>query len=104
MPAYTHSHSPAIVAPGERMSLDVHVVNDRRSPVLDGIVDVTASWPGGSRHWRFGGDADADAVVGVGTVEFDVPATLGALTIDIRLTDDTGQIATNRYRTAITTP
>ncbi|WP_133870119.1 glycoside hydrolase family 2 protein [Ilumatobacter fluminis] len=95
---------PAIVAAGDRLSLDLHVVNDRREAILGATVDVTASWPGGSRRWRFAGDADADAVEKVGTIDLDVPATLGALRLDLALTHpDDGQVATNAYRSAITT-
>ena len=95
---------PPIVTPGERLSLDVHVVNDRREAVDAATVDVTASWPGGSRRWRFGGDAGADSVEKVGTINLDVPATLGALRLDLRLADQTTEISTNAYRSAITTP
>ena len=95
---------PSIVTPGERMSLDIHVVNDRREPITDAVVDVTASWPGGRRRWRFGGDIGADDVDKVGTVDLDVPDTLGALTFDLHLTSATTDLATNHYRTAITTP
>ncbi len=73
-------------------------------PVENATTDVTASWPGGSRQWRFGGGAEADDVVKVGTVDLEVPATLGALDIDVELRDADGQIATNHYRAAITTP
>jgi beta-mannosidase len=92
---------PEVVAPGESLDLDVHVVNDLRHEITGAVVDVTASWSGGSRRWRFGGDVAPDECVRVGAVSMPVPDTLGALTIDIVLTAD-DLIQTNRYSTAIT--
>ncbi len=92
---------PEVVAPGELLSLDVHVVNDLRHTISGAVVDITASWSGGTRRWRFGGDIARDDCVRVGTVSMDVPDTLGALTIDVILT--AGElIQTNHYSTAIT--
>jgi len=94
---------PEVVAPGDKVSLDVHVVNDLREGVDGAVVDVTASWSGGSRRWRFGGDVGPDECVRVGTVSLEVPETLGALNVDLILT--AGElIQTNHYRTAITVP
>jgi beta-mannosidase len=92
---------PAIVAPGEVLQLDVHVVNDTRIPIETATVDIVASWSGGERRWRFGGDAAADDVVKVGTIDLEIPIALGALTIDVRL-DAEGVHASNHYGTAIT--
>ena len=76
---------PEVVAPGESLSLDVHVVNDLRHSIDDAVVDVTASWAGGSRRWRFGGDHRPRRVhPGRGDL-MDVPDTLGALTFDLIL-------------------
>ena len=92
---------PEVVAPGELLSLDVHVVNDLRHTISGAVVDITASWSGGTRRWRVGGDIARDDCVRVGTVSMDVPDTLGALTIDVILT--AGElIQTNHYSTAIT--
>jgi beta-mannosidase len=92
---------PEVVAPGEAISLDVHVVNDRRTPIDSAVVDITASWSGGTRRWRFGGDVDDDTVARVGSITLDVPDTLGALTFDLVLTAD-GLNQTNHYSTAVT--
>ena len=92
---------PAIVEPGEPISLDVHVVNDLREPVEGAVVDVAASWPGGQQRWRFGGSVDADDVARVGTIELEVPDTLGALNIELTLTAGDQPIV-NRYTSAIT--
>ena len=92
---------PEVVTPGERLSLDVHVVNDLRDPVEAAVVDITASWSGGSRRWRFGGEVAADSVVRVGTITMDVPDTLGPLSVDLLLSAG-DLIQTNHYSTAIT--
>ncbi len=92
---------PGIVAPGERLMLDVHAVNDLRHAVEPAVVDIVARWAGGERRWRFGGDIPADDCVKVGRIDFEVPDTLGALTLDLTLTaGDIG--ATNRYSSAVT--
>ncbi|MEJ7801563.1 MAG: hypothetical protein WKF60_13650, partial [Ilumatobacter sp.] len=92
---------PEVVASGEAISLDVHVVNDGRTPIDAAVVDITASWPGGNRRWRFGGEVESDSVARVGSVAMDVPDTLGALSFDLVLTAD-GLIQTNHYSTAVT--
>jgi beta-mannosidase len=92
---------PAIVTVGETVALDVHVVNDRRDPVDPAVVDVVVRWAGGDERWRFGGAVGSDECVKVGMIEFEVPDTLGALTIDLELT--AGEIhATNHYATVVT--
>jgi beta-mannosidase len=92
---------PAIVSPGEVVELDVHVVSDLREPIVDAEVEVVATWAGGQRRWRFGGDVDADDVTRVGRVEMSVPETLGALSFELSLTAE-GIATTNRYSTAVT--
>ncbi len=94
---------PPIVAPGDELALDVHVVNDLRTPLPGAEVTVVASWAGSSRRWRFGGDIAADDVTRVGRVDLRVPNTLGAMTIDVTLSGD-GVDADNRYATAVTVP
>ena len=92
---------PDIVSPGDSIELDVHVVNDLRDAIDPAVIDIRARWAGGERHWRFGGDIPADDCVRVGTLDLDVPDTLGALTFDLTLT--AGELtATNRYATAVT--
>jgi beta-mannosidase len=93
---------PEIVSPGDPVRLGVHVVNDRRTPIDPATVEVTVRWPGGRRRWRFGGRADADDCVLVGTVELDVPETLGQLAFDLRLIAGDETLATNRYTSAVT--
>lgn len=92
---------PEVVAPGDDLALDVHVVNDLRRSIDGAVVDVTATWAGGARRWRFGGAVGSDQVVRVGTVAMTVPETLGALRIDLILS--AGElIQTNHYSTAVT--
>jgi beta-mannosidase len=94
---------PSIVSPGERLRLDVHVVNDLRVDVDPAVVDAEARWPGGERRWRFGGAVAADECSKVGTLDLTVPETLGALSIDLRLT--AGDVRSdNHYSSAITVP
>lgn len=91
---------PDTVAAGERLRLDVHVVNDLRTPVTGAVVDVSATWQGGSRRWRFGGEVAADDVARVGTIELEVPDAPGPLTIELSLA--AGDVAAaNRYATTI---
>ena len=93
---------PAIVTTGEVIRLDVHVVNDLRRQIDAADVTVVAAWPGGRRRWRFAGVVEADAVDKVGTIELEVPNTLGGLAFDLTLTAGDVQ-ATNHYTAAITT-
>lgn len=92
---------PEVVAAGERLRLDVHVVSDLRSRIDSAVVDVTASWSGGSTRWRFGGSVEADSVARVGTIALDVPDTLGILRFDLVLSGH-DLLQTNHYSTAVT--
>jgi beta-mannosidase len=91
---------PAAVAPGDRLSLDVHVVSDLRVPLTRAAVSAELSWPEGHRAWHWGGEVTADSVVHIGTVEAEVPDLAGNLVLDLTLT--AGEVtATNRYQTVI---
>jgi beta-mannosidase len=92
---------PPIVTVGESLALDVHAINDIHRVVDAAVVDAVLTWPGGSRRWRFGGSIGSDECIKVGRLEFDVPHSLGALTLDLTLT--AGELrSTNRYTSAIT--
>ena len=52
---------PPVVAPGEALGLDVHVVNDLRGALVDATVAITCTWRGGRQQWAFRGDVDADS-------------------------------------------
>ncbi|MFK8026008.1 MAG: glycoside hydrolase family 2 protein [Ilumatobacter sp.] len=111
--AVRHACAPVIVVadvppdwvnPGDPLRLDVHLVNDRRTPLGDARVTATATWAGGRSEWRFGGPVDADDVVKVGVVSLAVPDTLGELAIEFVATDGDEAIAGNRYTTAVVMP
>ncbi len=90
---------PAVVAPGDPVALDVHVVSDRHEPLTDAVVDAELTWPGGRHRWRFGGDVAADSVVRVGTLSWVVPDAHGLATLTLRLVGPAE--AVNRYDTTI---
>ena len=91
---------PPLLRPGDELALDVHVVNDLRSAVVDATVAVTCTWRGGKRQWKFRGDVDADAVALVGRLELTVPDAPGDLLLGLALTgrdaDDRDVTATRR--------
>ena len=92
---------PDVVSPGDDLRLAVHVVNDLRTAVDPAVIDVEATWAGGQRQWRFGGDVAADTVAKVGTISLSVPDTLGTLWFEAKLT--AGPITSvNHYRTVVT--
>ncbi len=91
---------PSVVVPGEELSLQVHVVNDRRD-VLDGVVIRTnvsiGDWTH-SKNWK--GSIPEDTCAYVGSITFTVPAIYGPLIIDIDLSESSN-VATNRYQSAV---
>ncbi len=94
---------PAWVNEGNRLRLDVHLVNDTRDEIDFAVVDAVATWAGGEQRWRFGGPVPADEVVKVGRIELTVPKTLGELAIELTMT--AGELVShNRYTTAVTLP
>jgi len=95
---------PAEVLAGDPLDLDVHVVNDLRTPLEFAVVDAVATWPGGVQRWRFGGAVPADDVVKVGRLRWDAPDVVGptALPMTLELTLTAGEVsATNRSTTTV---
>ena len=101
---------PGVVAPGDALALDVHVVSDLRVPLEDAAVSAVLSWDGGSgsgvgsHSWSWTGAVDADSVARVGTVQFVVPAggVGSGLTLDVEvLAPRAGVKASNRYQTVL---
>jgi len=90
---------PASVQPGQALALDVHVVSDRREPLIGCTVTARLAWTGGEHEWRFAGDIDADSCVRVGTLQAVVPPTEGPLTLELVL--DGPVHATNAYETTV---
>lgn len=95
---------PDWIHPGDDLRLDLHLVNDLRTPIGDARVEVTASWAGASSTYHFGGPVEGDDVVKVGTLQMRVPDTLGELAIELVATDGDVVIAGNRYTTAVVLP
>lgn len=102
---------PATARPGQHLALDVHVVNDGRSPLRAARVSaevvvaepVAASWPPRTRErnvrraaWE--GDVPADEVAHVGRLAFDVPTAARPSRLSVRLALDVADHrATNEY-------
>jgi beta-mannosidase len=99
---------PAVLAPGDEVALDVHVVNDRRSAIVDATLAVSCTWRGGRRQWRFRGDVDADTCALVGRLQFTVPDAPGDLALGLALSGrdaaDAEITATRRAGARITPP
>jgi beta-mannosidase len=91
---------PAVVAPGDCIALDVHIVNDLRVPVADARLRAHLRWPNGEHEWRYSGTAAADSVERITVVQFVVPDAPGELWLDLTLEAD-DVAATNRDRTLI---
>jgi beta-mannosidase len=90
---------PAVVRPDQALALDVHVVSDRRAPLIGCVVAARLSWTGGTHEWKFAGDVDADSCVRVGTLQAVVPLAAGPLTLELVL--DGPVHATNAYGSTI---
>ncbi|MGI8492294.1 MAG: glycoside hydrolase family 2 protein [Acidimicrobiales bacterium] len=92
--------------PGDRLSLDLHVVSDRRSPI-SGELSATLAWPGGQRVWRFTGEVPADSCVMVGSIHATFPSGLtagGAVELRLRFgwqEPDGAHEVTNRYSSSL---
>jgi hypothetical protein len=88
------------------VSLDVHVVNDLRVAISDGIVTVRIAWPDGEQTWQWSGDVAADACVKVGRAKLEVPKVPHLpggdpeLVVDLAFESDVVS-ARNKYRSRI---
>lgn len=91
---------PAVVAPGEALALDVHVVSDLRHPIEAAEVSARLSWGSDERTWRWSGDIPADACVRVGTIQLVVPDEPGGLQLDLTCSHADGA-SDNRYAATI---
>jgi beta-mannosidase len=104
---------PARLAPSESVALDVHVVNDERIALSDMVVRAHLRWReeggdgrSGEHVWGWTGDAGADGVVRVGTIQAQAPSfAAGRVSLDLELTghDATGAdlLVTNHYETSV---
>ncbi|MEY4173735.1 MAG: hypothetical protein RI900_900, partial [Actinomycetota bacterium] len=89
-------HLPNTFESGEPIALDVHVVSDLRSPLIDAHCTATLRWNGGEQCWRWRGDVPADSCVRVGTVQFVTPAVAVDLWLDL-VVEHGDAVVTNRY-------
>jgi beta-mannosidase len=95
---------PSVVAPGDAVALDVHVVSDLRVPVEGAVVRAVLGWGSGSasgsgsEEWTWSGDIGPDACARVSTMQFVVPEGATGLSLDLSLSAAAAGIAaTNRY-------
>jgi beta-mannosidase len=94
---------PATVSPGQCLGIDIHIVNDLRSAIIDARLDAHLRWAGGEHRWSFSGDAGADDCTLIGTVQIVVPNNPGEMWLDLVLEAENLAV-TNRDRTAICLP
>jgi beta-mannosidase len=87
---------PAIVSPGEDLTLDVHVVSDRRDAIGEARVAARLAWNGGEQRRAWLGPIPADSCVRVGEIHAVVADAPGELFLELELVAD-GVKATNRY-------
>jgi beta-mannosidase len=91
---------PAVVAPGDAVALDVHVVSDLRDALWDVEVRARLCWEGGEHEWAWQGEVPADSCIRVGTVRAVVPDAAGPCTLHLTCRHgDT--IVANRYDSEI---
>lgn len=94
---------PAIVTPGNELSLAIHAVNDRPEEIDGVTVTARARIDDWSTTRRWQGRLDADGCALIGHLDLVVPSRTGALVIDLEL-DAEGAAATNRYQTVVIPP
>jgi beta-mannosidase len=92
---------PATTYPGQTLSADIHVVSDRRDRIPNAEVSATLSWMGGGSTTSWTGDLPPDSCVRVGEIATVVPASPGALVLDLDLRLPDGTRLTNRYESSI---
>lgn len=92
---------PETLAPGGRVSLDVHVVSDLRDPLAGAMLAATLSWMGGRRSLSWSGDLPPDACVKVGTFDAAVPDAPGPVVLDLVVRLPGGVTVTNRYESSV---
>ena len=91
---------PVVVAPGDCLAVDVHIVNDLRTALKDARLSAHLRWSNGEHEWKFSGTAEADSVSRIAVLQFVVPDAPGELWLDLALESD-DIAATNRAQTVI---
>ena len=92
---------PEVASPGDRLTLDVHVVSDLRRAIEGAVVTARAEWDGGEHAWTWQGDIAADSCQRVGQIDLVAPSAEGPLTFTLGCEHDGGR-CDNRYATTIT--
>jgi beta-mannosidase len=87
---------------GAELDLDVHVVSDRRDPIVGAVTTATLSWMGGHKTTSWSGDVPADACSRVGRLHAVLPDTPGQLALDLTLSLPDGEVVANRYESSMT--
>jgi beta-mannosidase len=107
-PVIVVADRPAVsYAPGDTLSLDLHVVSDLRTPLAGARLTAAVSWPGGNRTWWFGGDIGPDRCSRIGTIRTQLgggpgpgPVSAGPLLVELDLIWPGGK-AHNRYESVV---
>ena len=85
------------------ITLPVHVISDRREPLANCRVEVTATWGADTQTWTFHGDIEPDTCQFIGDVNLTPPDHPGSLELALSVTEiSSGRvIATNHYVASI---
>ncbi len=84
-------------APGDNLSLDVHVISDRRTALPSVRTMATVTFADGSTHRQaWDGEVAADACVRVGAIATTLPDVVGPVTIELKATGE-GLDISNQY-------
>ena len=94
---------PYLLQPGERVALDVHVVSDLRTQILDASISAVLTSANGPERWTWGGDLEPDSVRKVGIIDWAAPLEPGPVELELTLTAG-GVTATNRYVSEVQRP
>ncbi len=91
---------PAVLRPGQTISLDIHAVSDLHVALMEARVSAVVIGPDTRLEWSWEGDLAADECTRIGAIEFTSPATrINNDTVTIDLTLECGEVvATNRYQ------
>ena len=90
---------PAELAPGDVLDIGIHVVSDRREPVVGLQAEAILEWPEGRLASSWTGAVGRDECVLVGTLNWRVPDASGPAVLRLALSGPVE--ATNRYDAVI---
>ncbi len=94
---------PAVVHPGQTITLEVHAISDVRQALMEARVTAVVIGPDTRLEWSWEGDVPGDECTRIGSIQFVVPpSTSNADTVVIDLTLECGDVAaTNRYESLL---